>query len=328
MVSAWPAWAAQAGSSQRRTSLPEAAGVQSVATDGANAYVVWADAPEGHSAAISNSTGRIRWHTATAPSAALIATGGGLVWTAQNTGPELVEQSATDGSVLARLQAPTGENWSALTAAGTYLYGLTYGGSANELLIYWGSTLVGRTRLGFHADACHMAVGDLVSAYLVCFGSPTAVYRISTLTGQILAVYPRPDLDGGENLAYANGDVYVIVSPETNQPPTRVLRLDGATLEPMAESPPLQTIGIAAAGRQIVALQGQGTATPGAVVTLDPETLQPTGSASVQGDGYPMFFTATPDAAYVVEARSTSTLAEDLVRVDVATSAEVPISDE
>ena len=73
-----------------------------------------------------------------------------------------------------------------------------------------------------------------------------------------------------------------------------------------------------AAGRQIVALQGQGSATPGAVVTLDPETLQPTGSASVQGDGYPMFFTATPDAAYVVEARSTGTQVEDLVRVDVA----------
>ncbi len=305
------AGAARAGTDpiQRSTPLPETEGVQGLVVNRTSAFVVWADAPLGHSAAVSDTTGQVAWHANTAESADLIAAGTGVVWTAQNTGSSLVEQQGSTGRILARLTAPGRADWSSIAATGPYLYGITAGAQEKVLTVYDGTHLVRRVTTGLPSEgSCNSAVGG-ASLYLTCFG-PTgnSVYRISTTTGRVLAHSPAMTLDGGQSLAYQNGSLYVLTSAETNSQPRNVVRLDPTTLRVDAASSPLDVQAISTTGTEVLALvSAGGTLSPGSVVALNSTTLNQRSSTSIDSPGsYPTAFAASTEDAYIVEVTSYS----------------------
>ena len=295
---------------QRSTPLPETEGVQGLVVNRTSAFVVWADAPLGHSAAVNDTTGQVAWHTTTAESADLIAAGNGVVWTAQNyAGSSLVEQQGSTGRTLARLTAPGQANWSSIAATGPYLYGFTAGAQDKVLTVYDGAHMVRRVTTGLPSDeSCHSVVGG-ASLYLACFG-PTedSVYRISTRTGRVLAHSAAMTLDGGEStLAYQDGSLYVVTSAETNTQPATVVRLDPATLKVDAVSVPLDVQDISTTGTEVLVLVTAGNSSPGSVVALNSTTLSQKSSTSIDSPGaFPTSFAASAHDAYVVEVTSYS----------------------
>ena len=287
------------------TSLPEAAGVQQVAVGSGNLYVVWADKPVGHTAALSESTGRLLWRADTASEADLLASGSGVVWSAQDLGSSLVEQRAASGGVFARFHAPDARDWQAIAATGADAYGLTGGERKLVLSVYAGSRLARRVTTGVPKTAdCNETVGG-EDLYLLCVELRGEVlYRLSEMTGRVLALAVLPQ-NAESDFAYENGSIYLECDVYALSPtPRTVLRYAARSLKHVRTSRPMDiTGGISSSGSSIVVQGAQGAR--GTIITLNPSTLAAQGSAPIPAGSDPGDLIAgTSDAFVVVNERS------------------------
>lgn len=283
------------------TSLPEPEGVQGIAANDFGAYVVYADSPRGHVAAVSGRTGKVAWRSPTADRAALIAATPTVVWTAgEGAGGLLVAKEATTGRTLHSFVAPGGGGWDTLSTSGDETYALSHSPDLRHetLTSFEGAVRVRSVPVAV-PSACQSAASTK-SVYLACFSSVNAVYRVDPTTGTVRATTAPPGLQGGRTLGYLDGSVYVVTAPQFGDPGT-VQRLDGSTLASRARTAAAMPISaITAAGGHLLALQSDGRSS-GAVLDLDPTTLGVARSTPVPSDGYPVGLASDGASAFVVQ---------------------------
>lgn len=279
--------------------LPEHHGIQQIVVGGGRVYVLWADKPVGHTAALSQRTGKVLWRAKTAPSADLLAAGDGVLWSAQNLGSALVEQRETDGEIVARFTAPGKADWRDIAATGEDAYGLTEGAHGLVVSAYRAHNLIRRVSIGVPNNAdCRELVGS-ADLYVLCFENRTVMYRLSESTGRILARAQLP-ANTVSTFAYEDGSIYVEHAVHgLDQTPRTVLSYSALTLRRGQTSRVLNITGdISATGHNIVVQATSGK--HGAIITLDPARLTIQRSIAIPAGRNPGDLVAGGTAAYLV----------------------------
>jgi hypothetical protein len=313
--------AGTAAPKQWTVTLPETAGVQALAADANHAYTAWGDPDPGHVAAFSRLNGARRWRQAGPDFADLVAVGRSVVWVSDGGTAEA--ERASNGAKVTSVKAPAGEGFQTIAATGTSLVALS-NGPAHQVLSEYNTAgkLIGRRTTAIPASSdCQERLGG-GALYALCIGNGEAwsLYRVSVTTGRTLASRAMPaGTDGGSSLAYAGGDVYVLVatgSGGSNTTPGHIVQYRGSSLKVVKRGPILNLISIAASGATVAGVVVTSKDVPTAVKLFSVATMKASSTVTLHTGGTLIDFAAdATDAFLVVYPPVTKQVAEQLIGV-------------